>query len=132
MEMRWTRIYNALTNRILPQSDRLKPQMPDLTPPTVGKNSSRPHLGPFEAIFPWAKNMQKHIQFCLFPLVGQWALFTRFGEMVAIFLLPSVVCTNMSCAENILSKLLQCTFRWRADNYMRMAEEILQPFPQTG
>ena len=26
----------------------------------VGKNSSRPHLGPFEAFFPWAEKMQKH------------------------------------------------------------------------
>ena len=26
----------------------------------VGKNTSRPHLGPFEAIFPWAEKMQKN------------------------------------------------------------------------
>ena len=44
------------------------------------KNSSRAHLGPFEAIVPWAEKMQKLLDFFLFSLVGQWALFTRFGE----------------------------------------------------
>ena len=40
---------------------------------------------PFGAIpgnfFAWAGKMQKMQNFCLFSLVGQWALFTRFGVM---------------------------------------------------
>ena len=56
----------------------------------VGKYSSRPSLLQFQTIFPWAAKMQKMRNCYLCSLVGQWALFTRFGEMVAIFLLPPV------------------------------------------
>ena len=47
----------------------------------VGKNPPGPiwaHLGPF---FAWAGKIQKMSKFCLFSLVGPWALFTRFGPM---------------------------------------------------
>ena len=82
----------------------------------VGKKSSRAHLGPSGHIFCVGRKNRKNAEilliflggppvesplfnyrlpdeefvFCLFSLMGQWALFTRFGEMVAIFLLPSV------------------------------------------
>ena len=46
------------------------------------------HPWPF---FAWAGKIEKMQKFCLFSLVGQWALFTWFGEIVAIFLLPSVL-----------------------------------------
>ena len=36
------------------------------------------HLGPF---FAWAGKIEKMSKFRLFSLVGQWALFTRFGPM---------------------------------------------------
>ena len=36
------------------------------------------HLGPF---FPWTQQMQNMNKCCLFSLVGQWALFTRFAVM---------------------------------------------------
>ena len=42
------------------------------------------HLGPFQAIFSMdrkKKNKKQIDHICLFPLVGQWALFTRFGVM---------------------------------------------------
>ena len=45
----------------------------------VGKNPPGPiwgHLGPF---FPWAGKIKKMQKFCLFSLVGQWALFKRFA-----------------------------------------------------
>ena len=54
------------------------------------KTAPGPIWGHFRQFFPRAKNMQKLRIFFLFSLVGQWALFTRFGEKVAIFLLPSV------------------------------------------
>ena len=50
----------------------------------VGKNPPGPiwaHLGPF---FAWAGKIQKLPKFCLFSLVGPWALFTRFGALAAI------------------------------------------------
>ena len=37
------------------------------------KKSSRPYLGPSEAIFSIDRKNQKNIVFCLFSLVGQWA-----------------------------------------------------------
>ena len=39
------------------------------------------HLGPSEAIFSMDRKNQKHTKQCIFSLVGQWALFTRFGVM---------------------------------------------------
>ena len=50
----------------------------------VGKNPPGPiwaHLGPF---FASAGKIKKMHKFCLFSLVGQWALFTRFGALAAI------------------------------------------------
>ena len=43
------------------------------------KKSSWPHLVPFQVFFPWTGKMQKMYRFCIFSLVGQWALFTWFG-----------------------------------------------------
>ena len=49
------------------------------------KKSSWPYLGPSEAIFSMDRKKKikkaKCIFVCLFSLVGQWALFTRFGVM---------------------------------------------------
>ena len=39
----------------------------------VGKKSSRPYLGPSEAIFPWTGKIQKMQTFCLFFLGGALA-----------------------------------------------------------
>ena len=36
------------------------------------KKSAWPHLGPFQANFPWTGNIKKIVRFWLFPLVGQW------------------------------------------------------------
>ena len=47
----------------------------------VGNKSSRPHLGPSQAFFPWT-GKNKILIVCLFPLVGQWALFTWFGPLL--------------------------------------------------
>ena len=40
----------------------------------VGKESSWPYLGPPEAIFPLTGKILKMPKFCLFSLVGQWAM----------------------------------------------------------
>ena len=45
----------------------------------VGKRTSRPHLDPSQAIFCMGQKIEKKSGICLFSLVGQWALFTRFG-----------------------------------------------------
>ena len=48
----------------------------------VGKNPPGPiwgHLGPF---FAWAGKIEKITKFCLFSLVGPWALFTWFGALL--------------------------------------------------
>ena len=47
----------------------------------TGKRTSRPHLEPSQAFFPWTEKIQKHFKLYIFSLVGQWALFTRFGVM---------------------------------------------------
>ena len=45
----------------------------------VGQNNSRPHLGPFQVIFSMGQTKCQNLtNDCLFPLVGQWALFSRF------------------------------------------------------
>ena len=41
----------------------------------VGKKTS-------EAFYPWTGKNEKNTFFCLFPLVGQWALFTRCGPLL--------------------------------------------------
>ena len=46
----------------------------------VGKKSSWPHLGQSEAIFSMDRKTKKK-QKGLVYLVGQWALFTRFGPL---------------------------------------------------
>ena len=48
------------------------------------KKTSRPHLGPSRAIFCVGRKNPKLHKFCLFSLVGPWALFTRFGALAAI------------------------------------------------
>ena len=46
------------------------------------RKSSWPHLGPFQAIFSMdRKKCTKIHKICKLSLVGQWALFTRFGFM---------------------------------------------------
>ena len=47
----------------------------------VGKKSSWPHLGPSQAIFSMDQKIKNMYEIWLFSLVGQWALFTRFGVM---------------------------------------------------
>ena len=48
----------------------------------VWKKPPGPICGHFRPIFPWTENKkQKTSIFCIFSLVGQWALFTRFGVM---------------------------------------------------
>ena len=49
----------------------------------ISRNKNPPgpilgHLGPF---FAWAGKIEKMPKFCLFSLVGPWALFTRFGAV---------------------------------------------------
>ena len=48
----------------------------------VGKKTSWPHLRPPEAIFSMDRKNQKMLIFCLFSLVGLWALFTRCGPLL--------------------------------------------------
>ena len=62
------------------------------------KKTSWPHLVPFQAIFCVGRKNRKNLEFCLFSLVGQWALFTRFGPMglVGVPLLLLVV-SEASC-----------------------------------
>ena len=50
----------------------------------AGKRRPRPIWGPPGQFFAWAGKIQKLFKFCLFSLVGQWALFTRFGALAAI------------------------------------------------
>ena len=59
--------------------------------PNVGKvwisktKLSWPHVGPFQVNFSMdRKNTKKIYNFCLFPLVVQWLLFTLFGALAAI------------------------------------------------
>ena len=54
----------------------------------VGKKSSWPHLGHLGPFFAWAGKMQKMSKNWLFSLVGQWALFNRFGVMCWCHLYP--------------------------------------------
>ena len=49
-----------------------------------GKRRPRPIWGPPGQFFSWAGKIQKLPKFCLFSLVGPWALFTRFGALAAI------------------------------------------------
>ena len=44
----------------------------------VGKANPGPICDHFRQFFAWAGQMQKMLEFCLFSLVGQWALFTWF------------------------------------------------------
>ena len=48
------------------------------------RKASPPHLGPSRPIFSVGRKIQKLPKFCLFSLVGPWALFTRFGALAAI------------------------------------------------
>ena len=48
------------------------------------KNLPGPIWGPPGQFFAWAGKIQKLLKFCLFSLVGPWALFTRFGALAAI------------------------------------------------
>ena len=50
----------------------------------AGKRRPRPIWGPPGPFFAWAGKIQKLPKFCLFSLVGPWALFTRFGALAAI------------------------------------------------
>ena len=50
----------------------------------AGKKRPRPIWGPPGQFFAWAGKIQKLPKFCLFSLVGPWALFTRFGALAAI------------------------------------------------
>ena len=50
----------------------------------AGKKRPRPIWGPPGPFFAWAGKIQKLPKFCLFSLVGPWALFTRFGALAAI------------------------------------------------
>ena len=50
----------------------------------AGKKRPRPIWGPPGQFFAWAGKIQKLHKFCLFSLVGPWALFTRFGALAAI------------------------------------------------
>ena len=50
----------------------------------VGKNPPGPVWGPLGQFFVWAGKIEKMQNFCLFSLVGPWALFTRFGALAAI------------------------------------------------
>ena len=43
---------------------------------------SWPYLGPSQAIFSIPRKNRKMLKFCLFSLVGQWALFTRCGPLL--------------------------------------------------
>ena len=42
----------------------------------VGKNPPGPIWGHLRPFFPWTEKIKKNRIFCLFSLVGQWALFT--------------------------------------------------------
>ena len=48
----------------------------------VGENPPGPIWGHLRQFFPWTGKIQKMPKFCLFPLVGQWALFTRCGPLL--------------------------------------------------
>ena len=50
----------------------------------AGERRPRPIWGPPGPFFAWAGQIQKLSKFCLFSLVGPWALFTRFGALAAI------------------------------------------------
>ena len=49
------------------------------------KKRPRPNWGPPGQFFPWAGKIKKMHNFCLFSLVGQWALFTRFRLAVCVY-----------------------------------------------
>ena len=48
---------------------------------SAGKTDIGSIFGNFRSIFPWTGKMQNMRKLCLFSLVGQWLLFTRFGVM---------------------------------------------------
>ena len=48
----------------------------------VRKNPPGPIWGHLRPFFPWTGKNQKMPKFCLFSLVGQWALFTRFSNFL--------------------------------------------------
>ena len=48
----------------------------------VGNKSSWPYLGPSEAFVSWTNTNQENTKFCIFSLVGQWALFTQCGRLL--------------------------------------------------
>ena len=48
----------------------------------AGKRRPHPIWGLPGSFFAWAGKIQKLPKFCLFSLVGQWALFTRFGPFL--------------------------------------------------
>ena len=48
----------------------------------VGKNPPGPIWGHLSPFFHEPKQIQKMFEICLFFLVGQWALFTRFGPLL--------------------------------------------------
>ena len=50
----------------------------------AGERRPRPIWGPPGQFFPQAGKIPKMHKFCLFSLVGPWALFTRFGALAAI------------------------------------------------
>ena len=83
----------------------------------AGKRPSRPQLGPSQTIFPMHRsNPENSHFFCLFSLVGQWALFTRFGVMCWCHLVLAAVCallwgvvvpylaTQGQCPRRLLSR----------------------------
>ena len=50
----------------------------------VGKHPPGPIACHFRHFFAWAGKIKQISKFCLFSLVGPWALFTRFGALAAI------------------------------------------------
>ena len=59
----------------------------------IGKSNSRAHLWQFQTNFAMERKNPKADKKCLFSLVSQWALFTRFG-VIQLYLAGLVAAMN--------------------------------------
>ena len=71
-------------NQKFPKSKSVLPKMSARFFLPRKKKLSRAIWGPPGPFFPQVGKIQKLPKFCLFSLVGPWALFTRFGALAAI------------------------------------------------
>ena len=65
----------------------------------VGKNPPSPIWGHLRPFFPLTGKISKMQKKCLFSLVGQWALFTRFGPPLELLLFKCRLPCNLAFCQ---------------------------------